>query len=67
MPTEHELIREVAYWRMLLTRVADDLDNAAIAEPDPKCKRWYESRATRIRQRLDCGVPSGWSSATSPR
>jgi hypothetical protein len=65
--TEHELMRQVADWRTLLTRVADDLEHAASAEPDAKHKRWYESRATRIRQRLDCGVPGGWSSATSPR
>jgi hypothetical protein len=57
MPTDHERLREVAYWRTLLVRVAEDLEHTAGVESDPKRKRWYESRATRIRQRPYEGLP----------
>jgi hypothetical protein len=63
--TEHELQRELAYWRELLAKVADDIDQAASHDIDPKRQRWFASRARRIRLRLQGGVPSGWSQMTS--
>jgi hypothetical protein len=52
--------REAAYWRTLLRKIAADLDNAARVERDPARQRWFESRAARVRQRLNRGVPDDW-------
>lgn len=56
---EHQLLREIAYWRHILTEVAKDMD--ATAEKSPEQRRWCESRAKRIRQRLEFGVPPRWT------
>lgn len=59
--------RETAYWQQLLERVAADLESAAGRETDPKRRRWLESRAMRIRQRLHDGVPDDFSEPTGQR
>lgn len=63
--TEHELRREIAYWRDLLARVADDMVDTGGRDVDPKRKRWFESRSSRIKGLLDYPVPSSWSQMTS--
>ena len=52
--------REAAYWRDLLKRIAADLENAARTEHDPTRQRWLASRAARVRERLNRGVPEDW-------
>jgi hypothetical protein len=54
------LIREAKYWKLLLEKVAQDMERTAAAEYDPRRERWLRSRALRIRQRLHAGVPEGW-------
>jgi hypothetical protein len=54
------LIREVAFWRDLLSRIAVDLDRGADRESDPQRRKWLRARACQIRKRLDEGVPSSW-------
>jgi hypothetical protein len=56
----NKALRETAYWRALLKRVARDMDNAAKTEHDPQRQRWFVSRASRVRERLDRGVPEDW-------
>jgi len=56
--------RESAYWRELLTRIAEDLEHATDAEVDGKRKAWFSSRAMRIRQRLHESVPEGFDPET---
>jgi hypothetical protein len=63
--TEHELRRQIAFWRDLLARVADDIDATAAREGDVKRRRWFESRSKRIHELLAEPVPPGWSVATS--
>lgn len=63
--TEHELLREVAYWRDLLARVANDMERSSARDDDIKRRRWFETRSTRIRELLVERVPSGWSAMTS--
>jgi hypothetical protein len=52
--------RENAYWRDLLRRIARDLEQAARVETDPQRQRWFVSRAARVRERLNRGVPDDW-------
>ena len=52
--------RESAYWRDLLRRIARDMEEAARAETDAKRHRWLVARATRVRERLNRGVPEYW-------
>lgn len=59
--------RETAYWQHLLERVAEDLESTAGRETDPKRRRWLESRAMRIRQRLHEGVPDDFRVAPAQR
>jgi hypothetical protein len=54
------VVRENRYWRLLLERIAQDMERTAAREADPKRERWLRSRALRIRQRLHAGVPDGW-------
>ena len=56
--------RESAYWRELLTRIAEDLEHATDAEVDGKRKAWFSSRAVPIRQRLHEGLPEGFTPTT---
>jgi hypothetical protein len=65
MSTDHELLRELAYLRDLLLKIADDLDQTGIREDDVKRRRWFEIRSKRIRELLDQPVPPGWSAMTS--
>ena len=65
MATEHELLRQIAFWRDLLARVADDIDATATREDDVKRRRWFDSRSRRIRELLSEPVPPGWSAMTS--
>jgi hypothetical protein len=53
--------RESAYWRDLLKRIARDLDQAAKTEVDPQRQRWLASRAARVRERLNRGMPDDWT------
>lgn len=50
--TDHEVLREVAYWRDMFPRVRDDLDTIAAREENVKHRRWFDSRARRIRELL---------------
>jgi len=54
------LRREAAYWRDLLERIARDLEQAAKSENDPNRQRWFASRASRVRERLNRGMPEEW-------
>lgn len=65
VPTEHELLRQVAFWKDLLARVANDIDGTAAREDDVKRRRWFQSRSRRIRELLAEPVPPGWSAMTS--
>ncbi len=65
MPTDHERLREIAWWKDRLARVADDIAETGAREDDPKRKRWFETRSRRIREVLDEPVPPGWSAITS--
>lgn len=56
--------RDSAYWRELLTRIAEDLEHAADGEIDGKRRAWFASRAMRIRQRLHEGVPDAFGPET---
>lgn len=64
---EHELLREIAYLRDLLGKVADDVEQSGTREDDPRRKRWFESRAKRINELVSQPVPANWSVATSTR
>ena len=48
MPTDPD--REIAYWRDLLTRIAEDLESTADLETDGKRKSWFTSRAMRVNR-----------------
>ena len=63
MAEEHQ--REVAFWRDLLTRIAEDLEHAAGVERKPRRRSWFSSRAMRIRQRLHEGVPTSFRGTRS--
>lgn len=65
MATDHELQRQLAYWKDILARVAEDMDAIAARDVDPQVKRWFESRSRRIRELLGEPVPPGWSAMTS--
>lgn len=65
MATEHELLRQISFWRDILGRIADDIDTTAAHEDDVKRRRWFESRSRRIRELLAEPVPPGWSQLTS--
>lgn len=65
MATEHELLREIAYWREMLAKVADDIDATAAREEDARRRRLFESRPKRIEELLAEPVPPGWSVMTS--
>jgi hypothetical protein len=49
-----------AYRRDLLHQVAVDMESTAKRETLPD-RRWFESRARRIRERLEHGVPPRWT------
>lgn len=63
MPTDHERLCEIAYWKDLLVRVARDMD--ATSEREVDHKPWFAARARRIRELVDQPVPPGWSQETS--
>ncbi len=63
--TDHERLREIAYWRDILAKIADDIDATAAREDDVKRRRWFDTRSRRIRELLAEPVPPGWSVATS--
>lgn len=63
--TEHELLRQIAFWRDILAKVADDIDATIAREDDVKLRRWFETRSRRIRALLAEPVPPGWSAMTS--
>lgn len=63
--TDHERLREIAYWRDILAKIADDIDATAAREDDVKRRRWFDSRSRRIRELLAEPVPPGWSQLTS--
>lgn len=65
MSREHELLREIAYLRDILCRVADDIDATAAREDDVKRRRWFTARSRRIRELLAEPIPPAWSAATS--
>lgn len=65
MATDHELQRQLSYWKDILARVADDMAPTATRDVDPQVKRWFESRSRRIRELLGEPVPPGWSAMTS--
>lgn len=52
--------RESAYWRDLLRRIARDMEATARSETDPKRRQWLESRARRVHERLNRGMPHDW-------
>lgn len=58
--SDHELRAEIAFWRDILTKVAQDLERTACSEKDAARKDWLERRAMRIRQRLHEGMPDGY-------
>lgn len=65
MAPDHQLLRQIAFWRDLLARVADDLDATATREDDARRRRWFETRSRRIRELLAEPVPPAWSVTTS--
>lgn len=60
MPTDHERLREIAWWKDVLARVVMDMDDTVKREVDPTRKCWFENRSRRIRELLDEPVPPGW-------
>lgn len=60
---EHELLREIAFLRDLLGKVADDIQRTGACEDDPRLKRWFQSRSRRINDLITQPVPAGWSAA----
>lgn len=61
--TDLESHRATAYWRSLLTRVAEDFESMASRETDPARAKLLSARAMRIRQRLFEGVPKDFDSS----
>lgn len=53
--------REVAFYRDVLKRIAVDLEQAAKDETDPQRRRWFDSRAARVREHLLRGMPEDWT------
>lgn len=53
--------REAQWLRMLLGRIATDLDRLATHEPDEPRAKLLRGRAALIRRRLHEGMPPGWA------
>jgi hypothetical protein len=53
--------REAQWWRMLLGKVASDLERLASQESDERRARLLRARAMRIRKRLHEGPPENWT------
>ena len=53
--------QQLVFYRHLLKRIAKDMEAAARAEDDPKRRKWFESRARRVRDHLVRGMPEDWT------